>query len=303
VHSIVDNLRGVIGNVFKIIDDVQKITGGTDLISSTFLSNIESGTGAVIGKLEDGTRAEGEFLDAMRELSSAVSAISGLVDDIEEIGEEIELIAVNARVKSAHTGIEGAPLGVIAEAIWHLSIDATSQKTTISELLRKVVVATEGLQAVSGRQTDEEGSGSTNIIGELSRLLEELKTMNDDVVGLVKEIERGSRALSDLVEDTIDQITVHRDLAREVAGLSRRFDEVITWAKRAVSPEELEKARGLSLEYIENNYTMQRERIIHESVASNVIPFVGKGRDNAPAPPGEEDGAVTDDLGDNVELF
>ncbi len=164
-------------------------------------------------------------------------------------------------------------------------------------------MATEGLQAVSGRQTDEEGPGSTNIIGELSRLLEELKTMNDNVVGLVKEIERGSRALSDLVEDTIDQITVHKDLAREIAGLSRRFDEVITWAKRTVSPEELEKARGLSLEYIENNYTMQRERIIHESVASNVIPFVGKGRDNAPPPPVGEDVAFTDDLGDNVELF
>ncbi len=303
VNSIVDNLRGVIANVFKIIDDVQKITGGTDLISSTFLSNIESGTGAVIGKLEDGTRAEGEFLDAMRELSSAVSTISGLVDDIEEIGEEIELIAVNARVKSAHTGIEGAPLGVIAEAIWHLSIDATSQKTTISELLRKVVAATEGLQAVTGRHTDEEDSDSANIIEELSRLLEELKTMNDDVVGLVKEIERGSRALSDLVEDTIDQITVHKDLAREVAGLSHRFDEVITWARQTVSPEELEKARGLSLEYIENNYTMQRERIIHESVASNVIPFAGKSRENVPAPPVEEDITVTDDLGDNVELF
>jgi len=165
------------------------------------------------------------------------------------------------------------------------------------------VVATEGLQAVSGRQTGEEDSGSADIIGELSRLLGELKTMNDDVVGLVKEIERGSRALSDLVEDTIDQITVHKDLAREVAGLSLRFDEVITWAKRSVSPEELEKARGLSLEYIENNYTMQRERIIHESVASKVIPFAGKGRVNAPAPPVEEDVAVTDDLGDNVELF
>ena len=136
VDAIVENLRGVVKNVFRILDDIQKITGGTDLIASTFLSNIESGTTAVIGRLEDTGRAEGEFVDAMGELSSAVSTISGLVDDIEEIGEEIELIAVNARVKSAHTGVEGAPLGVIAEAIWHLSIDATSQKTTISELLR-----------------------------------------------------------------------------------------------------------------------------------------------------------------------
>ncbi|HOD75345.1 MAG TPA: hypothetical protein PKJ17_04920, partial [Syntrophorhabdaceae bacterium] len=229
--------------------------------------------------------------------------ISGLVDDIEEIGEEIELIAVNARVKSAHTGVEGAPLGVIAEAIWHLSIDATSQKTTISELLREVVTATEGLQAAVREGTGDGGSDSGSIIGELSGLLNELKGMNDGVVGLVKEIEGGSRSLSGLIEETIESISVHKDLRREVSGLSALFDEVIAAARRAVSHEELEKARGLSLEYIASNYTMQRERIIHQSVASNVIPFTGRDRGDVTPPAPEEGGACDDDLGDNVELF
>jgi methyl-accepting chemotaxis protein len=303
VDAIVENLRGVVKNVFRILDDIQKITGGTDLIASTFLSNIESGTTAVIGRLEDTGRAEGEFVDAMGELSSAVSTISGLVDDIEEIGEEIELIAVNARVKSAHTGVEGAPLGVIAEAIWHLSIDATSQKTTISELLRQVVVATQGLQAAVSRETGDEQSDSRGIIDELSGLLGELKSMNDGVIGLVKEIEEGSRSLSSLIEETIDSITVHRDLKEEVTGLAVLFDDVITRARGAVSREEFEKARNLSLAYIENNYTMQRERVIHRSVASNVIPFAGKDREDQPPSLPDEDVACNDDLGDNVELF
>ncbi|OPY01069.1 MAG: Methyl-accepting chemotaxis protein (MCP) signaling domain protein [Syntrophorhabdus sp. PtaB.Bin184] len=303
VDAIVENLRGVVKNVFRILDDIQKITGGTDLIASTFLSNIESGTTAVIGRLEDTGRAEGEFVDAMGELSSAVSTISGLVDDIEEIGEEIELIAVNARVKSAHTGVEGAPLGVIAEAIWHLSIDATSQKTTISELLRQVVVATQGLQAAVSRETGDEQSDSRGIIDELSGLLGELKSMNDGVIGLVKEIEGGSRSLSSLIEETIDSITVHRDLKREAAGLAVHFDEVIMAAREAVSREELEKARSLSLAYIESNYTMQRERVIHRSIASNVIPFAGKDREERTPSPAGDDVACNDDLGDNVELF
>lgn len=303
VDAIVDNLRGVVKNVFRILDDIQKITGGTDLIASTFLSNIESGTTAVIGRLEDTGRAEGEFVDAMGELSSAVSTISDLVDDIEEIGEEIELIAVNARVKSAHTGVEGAPLGVIAEAIWHLSIDATSQKTTISELLREVVAATQGLQAAVRERAGDGDSDSRSIIGELSGLLDELKDMNDGVMGLVHEIEGGNRNLSGLIEETIENISVHRDLRREVSGLAVLFDEVIAAARGAVSREELEKARGLSLEYIASRYTMQRERLIHQSVASNVIPFAGKERGDAtPAPP-EEDLVGDDDLGDNVELF
>ncbi len=303
VSTIMDNLKGVIKNVFKIIGDVQKITGTTDLISTNFFSNIESGTTAVIDKLEEGALAGRELSDAMEGLSSSVSAISGLVDDIEEIGEEIELIAVNARVKAAHTGSEGAPLGVIAEAIQHLSMDATSQKSTISDLLRKVVTATEGLQGIMSENINEEAADTGSIIDELAVLLTELKNMNDNVVVTVQEIERKSRGLSGTIESTIEGITVHNDFSRDVDAASVHFDDVVTKIKKVVSEEEIQNARGLSLKYIENNYTMQRERVIHQSIAApNVIPFDRENRENERSA-AMDDIVENDELGDNVELF
>ncbi len=163
VRVIMDNLHGISVNIGRIIDDVQKMTGATDFSSDNFLSNIETGTAAVMDKIDHGTKAEEEFVDAMGELTIAVSTISGLVDDIEEIGEEIELIAINARVKAARTGEEGAPLGVIAEAIWHLSLDATSQKSVISGLLKKVVLATEGLQSATMQRPIHFTDGTSTI--------------------------------------------------------------------------------------------------------------------------------------------
>lgn len=300
VDDITTNLRGIAGNIFKIIEDIHKITGGgTDLTSHSFLANIESGTGMVIGKLEEGTRAQKKFLDTMSELSSAVSTISGLVDNIEEIGEEVELIAVNARIKAAHTGEDGAPLGVIAEAIWHLSTDATSQKSIISDLLRKVVIATQGLEATIIREkTDSDTQG---IITELTQILDGLKNMKDETDGLTVEIESGSRRLSDLIENAIDDVTVDKDLARDVAGICRRFDEIIEEARQGVSREDLETARHSSLQYIQENYTMQRERMIHHEIASNIIPVEGKGRKELPKATDQKTGP--EDLGDNVELF
>lgn len=303
VSTIMDNLKGVIKNVFKIIGDVQKITGTTDLISTNFFSNIESGTSAVIEKLEGGALAGRELSDAMEGLSSSVSAISGLVDDIEEIGEEIELIAVNARVKAAHTGSEGAPLGVIAEAIQHLSMDATSQKTTISDLLKKVVTATEGLHGIMAENINEEVAGTGGIIEELSDLLTELKTMNDNVVMIIQEIESKSRGLSNIIESTIEGITVHNDFSMDVEAASGHFDDVVAKIREVVSEEELQHARGLSLKYIENNYTMQRERVIHQSIAApNVVPFERESRENE-RPVVMDDIDENDELGDNVELF
>ena len=303
VSAIMDNMKGVITNVFKIIDDVQKITGTTDLISTNFFSNIESGTAAVIEKLEEGTLAGRELSDTMESLSASVSAITGLVEDIEEIGEEIELIAVNARVKAAHTGSEGAPLGVIAEAIQHLSMDATSQKVIISELLRKVITATEGLRTVMVENVNEEVTGTGHIIDELAALLTELKSMNDNVVVLVHEIESKSRGLSDVIVNTIDGITVHNDFANDVDAASGQFNDVFARIKQVVSEEDLKHARGLSLKYIEKNYTMQRERIVHQSIAApNVIPFDREGRE--PVQREIVNNVVEgDEFGDNVELF
>ncbi len=301
VRVIMDNLRGISTNVFKIIDDIQKITGTTDFSSDNFLSDIESGTAAVMDKVDNGAKAEAEFVDAMGELSEAVSTISELVDDIEEIGQEIELIAINARVKAARTGEEGAPLGVIAEAIWHLSLDATSQKSVISDLLKKVVVATQGLQSAAVH--DHSGSENSNTITELSDIIDELKRMKDEVARLVGQIESGSRSLADLVEDTIHDITVHDDLERDVKDVCLVFDEFITEVRQKVSPAEIDEARRQSFEYIQNNYTMQRERTIHHKVASNVVPIDSRKKEMVFEPPMDNEGSGSDELGDNVELF
>lgn len=300
IHAIIENLRGILENVFNIIEDVQKITGGSDP-SENFLSSIENGTNMVIERFEQGANTEREFLSAMEELSDAVLRISGLVNDIEEIGEEIELIAVNARVKAARTGDEGAPLGVIAEAIWHLSLDATSQKSTISELLKRVISATAGLKLVAAKEN--EGAGNLDMVRELSDIIYALKEMKDDVAGYTANIESTSRGLSTTVEETINDITVHRDLTRDVTAIARGFDDLIANSRRHVTADELEDARRISYEYIQANYTMQRERTIHDEVASNVIPLASKCREGPAANEFEDARESENDLGDNIELF
>lgn len=301
VRVIMDNLRGISVNIGRIIDEIQKMTGATDSSSENFLSKIEAATGQVMDKIYSGNRAEEEFAEAMTELATAVSTISALVDDIEEIGEEIELIAINARVKAARTGEEGAPLGVIAEAIWHLSLDATSQKSVISGLLKKVVTATEGLEtATANNVSDVDASGT---IAELSGIVEGLRDMKDDVAQLVGEIGADSRSLSELIRETIGDITVHDDLEHHIADVCTVFDEFIIQSRPKVTPAEIDEARRQSFEYIQENYTMQRERAIHHSIASNVIPMGSKARDPAPGQEVFDDMTDSRELGGNVELF
>ncbi len=303
VNIIIDNLHGIISNIFKVFDDVSTIAGGTDFVSNTFFSNIESGTGVIIARVEEATKVEKEFLEAMVELSSAVSRISTLVDDIEDIGAEIELIAVNARVSAAHIGDKNSPLGIIAEAIWHLSMDATKQKSVISNLLKKVVLRTEVLQTAS--ISEQQDGDDSHIISDLSHNLESLKSMKNDISGLMVEIDSSSQDLSDFIKNTIDDITVHQDFAREVSCVSDKCDEFIKDTRRGLSSEEYDRARRLSLEYIQDNYTMQRERIIHKRVAADTMSIEGtnRGAVSRPIITAYDVKAEKSDLGENVELF
>ena len=77
----------------------------------------------------------GSSASPWRPWRETVGEIATFVGDIEKIGEEIKLIALNAQIKSAYTGDEGAALGVLAEAIQRLSIDAIDHTGAVSAYL------------------------------------------------------------------------------------------------------------------------------------------------------------------------
>ena len=142
--------------------------------------------------------------------------VSGSVNDIEEIGAEIQLIALNARIKTAHTGDEGAPLGVIAEAIQRLSSDANTGKTAISAALNDVMLAAHDVQSHTQGDQGNKTSEADDMIRNFGVFADTLRTANGEISSLLNKIGKSGERLGGDIERTVLAIKVHEKFERVI---------------------------------------------------------------------------------------
>lgn len=291
VDDIIRNLKGIAGGVVKMYKDVEQLAGAEGERASSFLDAIEADAASAIdffGAMRD---AINDVSQAMKTLTGTVSDMTKFVDDIEEIGTEIELIAVNARIKAAHTGAEGAPLGVIAEVIQKLSVDARVQKGAVADELKRIVATVEGLSD-QNMHTEEQAAETENLLHEVTDLLEQLRTMSTTTVSLLGSIEKDGRLLATDIEASANKVTAQNRFRERIQKATAGITSVSQKLK-ALAPH----MQGAELDMLKNldiNYTMHSERSIHKSyeegstVAIGAIPLIPD---------------TSDHFGQNVELF
>ncbi len=291
VEDIIRNLKGIAGGVVKMYKDVEQLTGAEGESASSFLDAIEADAASAIDFFGTMRDAINDVSEAMKTLTGTVSDMTKFVDDIEEIGTEIELIAVNARIKAAHTGAEGAPLGVIAEVIQKLSVDARVQKGEVADELKRIVATVEGLSD-QNMHTAEQAAETENLLQEVTDLLEKLRAVSTTTVSLLGSIEKEGRLLATDIEASGNKVTA-QDRFRERVQRATAGITSVSQKLKALAPN----VQGAELEMLRNleiNYTMHSERSIHKSyeegnaVAVGAIPLIAD---------------TPDHFGQNVELF
>ncbi len=295
VERIIDNLKNIAVNITGVYRNVQDMAGAEDQMSTSFFSKLELGVSEAISSLGEVKDTIEDLSAAMQSLTSTVTDMSKFMYDIEEIGSEIELIAVNALIKSAHTGAEGAPLGVIADAIRKLSADARLQKVAIADELQSIVLAAEGLDRDIHLNARDQTSETDSVLKDLGRLMERLDSSNDAVISLLGRIQKEGKGLAVDIERTASRITVQNSFPRDTANARSGLGAVISQSAELV-PELHKKDKLNLLKNLENNYTMHSERTVHRAITSN--------RPREGGNPAEDTSLRSEDsFGDNVELF
>ena len=298
VCSIMDNLRDVARQQMEMATETQTVTGVADSTGNSFVDDMSQGLSAVTAVLGICAKEDQEMSNTMKKVAGTIGEIAGFVSDIEEIGSEIDLIALNSQIKAAHTGREGASLGVLAEAIKRLSLDAVIQTAAVSQTLSRVKEVTEHLFKDKDEDNDQLLFQVTAMENELTEILSTLGGINTDLFTLLAELNQRVRSLTDDVERTTGGIDVH-------LLTTRMAEEVITVLEKiVVHARELEPASTEfkeNLRHMEERYTMESERHIHEAIARKR----GGGTTVAAVANVKEAAAVVDDseFGDNVDLF
>ena len=299
VIAIIDNLRDIAGKQSSLARESREMTLGENSQGDTLTGRVKRGMATVAEVLADCSETDAELSGIMGSVAGTIGEISGFVTDIKSIGTEIDLIALNSQIKAAHTGSEGAALGVLAEAIKRLSLDAVNQTGALSGTLLKINEITSHLL-----------SDSSNAETESSADMIEL--MKKETVEAVKSIEKtdGSinKLLSSLSEKVeyfsceIGNITTGIDVHEKVASLADRvissLEDIVAKSRELVPASSEFKA---NLRHMEERYTMESERHIHESIAGKKH-GLGSGKIFASGKR-ESQPKETSEYGDNVELF
>ncbi len=297
VRSIVDNLRDVGSKQTLMASESRSTTGDAGSSGGSFLDAMSHGLGTVTSVLASCAQSDREMSNTLNKMADTMQEVSGFVTDIEEIGSEIDLIALNAQIKAAHTGKEGAALGVLAEAIKRLSDDAIIQTGLVSQTLVQVDQSTEHLFHDATEETEQLGARIVVMEGELATILSALVTMNSDLMRLLAGLGQRVGVLTEDIERAIATIDVHERVTHMADEAMASLDRIVAKA-RELEPASLEFKDNLR--HMEERYTMDSERHIHEAIARKRGGGVALTSVSV-----KEATAVSDDseFGDNVDLF
>lgn len=298
VVSIVENLRDVARKQSQMAEQTSNLTGVDGSSGNSFVEGISCGLATVTGVLAKCSQTDRELSGIMQKVAQTIGEISGFVTDIEEIGSEIDLIALNSQIKAAHTGVEGAALGVLAEAIKRLSLDAVVQTEAVSQTLLEVNDVTGHLLQDAVKDVGETSGLISVMEADIEDILGTLGRMNSSLFGLLSDLSAKVRSLTDDIEQITSGINVHEQMAAMAENVFSSLEKIVVEA-REIEPASTEFKENLR--HMEECYTMASERHIHEAIARKRSG--GKPESMVFEKETAASGSDDSEFGDNIDLF
>lgn len=296
VTGIVTNLDAIAGKQRRLTETLHGDSGMSAASGRSFIDDVRRHMASITELLTVGVETNNQVAEIMRSITATVAAISTFVADIEEIGQDVILIALNARIKATGTGQEGASLGVLAQEIGQLAKEDSHRTQSITAALKEMHTATVGLATVADHNEAHLSATLGGMQAELDTILATLGAMGQDLSSLLAQAQRQANDLVHDIERLTASIDIHqrtKDLAHEVLNELRQ----IVAQSRALFPASEEFKE--ELRQMAERYTMDSERRIHEAISrKHGLETVATER--TPHQPALEDAS---EFGDNVDLF
>ncbi len=259
VNDLIENLQAIGSNVESMFYNTLAIIGSEDASSIKFLLDLVRYMGEVDVELKKCNQISVELSESIKDVVNTSQYLSTFIYEIEEIGSEIELIAVNASIKAAHTGSEGAALGVIADTIQKISTQSKDQSEKTASLLKKIMEISESVQAnIQSTLKDKLFTELRNIDTEVRAHLDEAKVYEQTVMKELATLQLKIKELSGALILTSNQISVHIKVSQGLDSATSMLQELLGDFDASMDDNNIEY-----IEKIKNKYTMQSERDIH----------------------------------------
>ena len=295
--NLTENLQGMALNVEMMSGDTRTLLKATDACSVNRFSSVLNVLQSIADCLQETQKTHQEAGSILTEVNQGVQQVAGLVEEVEFIGEEMQLLAMNAAISAAHARQKGAGLDIIAQNIQLVAEEATQHALKLAEECGMVTAQARQLEAIE--RDSQSGLGGIDIL--LKDARQHMTTLEDSTHHLKEiagRIDFDAANLCDDVAIVVMRVDLKAPFQEKLTPALEQLAALGEHSHKAMSDSESGNLEQLFVE-LELCYTMASERHIHERFMENQN--INSTTENSEQ--NEWTANRDHDLGDNVDLF
>ena len=291
--KIVKNLNGVENNISAILEGTSVLLYEKNSDSRLSFESVKTELTTISKGLKNSIQITNNFTTSINSVLKVTEDLSNSISEIEDIGSEIELIALNARIKAAHIGSGGESLGILSEAIQNLSYSTRNQTESIAILLNETSKISKKLKGNLNTINNSSDDNTLEMNNEkIHGLMNSMMELEKEADKLMNKLSEDINNLQKDIRNTIEGISIHTYVEESMSVIVGSLNKITILLRPFI---DLENKRERNIKDLENRYTMNQEHRIHQQfITGNII----KCNPDKTLRQNEEN-----NFGDNVELF
>jgi methyl-accepting chemotaxis protein len=253
--------------VEKLTTETAALASQTDQNGQSFAAVTEGGLKTITNIFAQYSASAQAVVTTVETLVPSVAAMTKGANELEEIEASIHLIALNAAIKTAHLGNEGAAMSVLATEMQKITAQSVDYTKTV---LQGLLAMDQSLRNVSTYGV--ESSNSLLRSSGVEEMQSEVHRLTELVVGASKGMSQNLASLLEMADGLQTELHAARTLAERGNGIEQRFSTVLQRLDEKLEQfgfkagGTLQTGTGDQAAQIAALYSMQSERQAHEEV-------------------------------------
>ena len=293
-HEIGNEVESLVGGMI----DLSENTDGTQYTGNPF-EQLISGLNQLDKIISQGREMAGMIDRNLRQSAASAENLAGHLTEMEDIGMDLHIKAINALIMSKRLGAEGKTLSVLAEDVTAVSLDSNDFVLDVVEILKAIGELTANLKHLSEEKDDHLHDDEMHK-DNLSNSVDMISAVYDDFMQKSSLSVEQSKLLRAKIFHLESELEFLRSMEDTLSSQRKNINKIIEKITPYIPEDSI---TGSDLEHLSERYTMEIERGIHNKALKKDSASSESQKDadseNMNTPENNEE----DYLGDNIDLF
>ncbi len=206
----VEEITVSISSVASNTEDVRKLSEKS--LQQTRLGN-QNVTGMIgeIGRVQDAVKL---IAGSVKEFVDSTRAITGMTQQVKDIADQTNLLALNAAIEAARAGEQGRGFAVVADEVRKLAEKSAQSANEIDRVTNALNQKSSGVEA-----TVQQGLHS------LQSTQEQVERVSSELAEAGRAVEQSSAGVNDIASSVSEQSVASNEIARNVEKIAQMSEE------------------------------------------------------------------------------